>query len=128
MKSYSNYNKNLKIYAREKRNHSTFGEILLWKNLLSKRKLGYQFNRQFPIQNFIVDFISRKLKLIIEVDGYSHQFKYDEDSKRDKILKELGFNVLRIQEKDIKYDFHNVVRVIEFYIDEFEEKNRIQSP
>ena len=78
---------------------------------------GYQFNRQFPMdiggKGIIVDFICRKLKLIIEVDGYSHNFKYEDDLKRDKVLSELGYKVIRIFEQEVRHDLDNVVRVIE---------------
>ena len=119
------YNKELKPFARENRKNSTFGEILLWKNLLSRKQTGYQFNRQYSIENFIVDFISRSLKLVIEVDGYSHQFKYDTDIKRDKRLNELGYKVIRFTEHDVKYDFENVRRAMNIYIEEFIENESI---
>ena len=119
------YNKELKPFARENRNNSTFGEILLWKNVLSRKQTGYQFNRQYPIENFIVDFISRSLKLVIEVDGYSHQFKYDTDIKRDKRLNELGYKVIRFTEHDVKHDFENVRRALNIYIEEFIENESI---
>ena len=119
------YNKELKPFARENRNNSTFGEILLWKNLLSRKQTGYQFNRQHPIENFIVDFISRSLRLVIEVDGYSHQFKYDEDLERDKRLNGLGYTVIRFTEYNVKYDFENVRRALNIYIEEFIETESI---
>ncbi len=122
MKTKSHYNKNLKDFAREKRNDSTFGEVLLWKKLLSKSKLGFQFNRQFAFENYIVDFICRKLKLIIEVDGYSHNFKYEEDKLRDENLKNYGYEVVRISEHDVKYNFENVTRVIVAKVDELKLK------
>ena len=122
MKTQSHYNKDLKHFAREKRNDSTFGEVLLWKNLLSKSRLGFQFNRQFAIENYILDFICRKLKLVIEVDGYSHNFKHEEDKLRDKILNNFGFEILRISERDIKYNFENLTRVIVAKVDELKIK------
>ena len=73
-----------------------------------------------------IDFISRKLKLIIEVDGYSHQFKRAKDKLRNDKLNSLGYCVLRIDEYDIKKDFDNVIRHIESVVLEQEEK--IQSP
>jgi very-short-patch-repair endonuclease len=82
---------------------------------------GYQFNRQFPMNlgenGIIVDFICRKLKLIIEVDGYSHNFKYEQDLLRDKLLYDLGFKVIRVFEQEIRHDLDNVVRFIENEID-----------
>ena len=68
---------------------------------------NFQFLRQFPIENYIVDFICRKAKLIIEIDGYSHNFKYDEDMTRDQHLRELGYTVVRFREKDIKININN---------------------
>lgn len=114
MSKKPHYNKQLKNYARQLRNESTLGEIILWSKVLRARKmLGCQFNRQFPIHRFIVDFICRKLKLIIEIDGYSHEFKYDKDIERDNYLKNLGYKILRFQEKQVRYDLDNVVEAIE---------------
>ncbi len=122
MQTKSNYNKNLKQLAREKRNDSTFGKVLLWKNLLSRSKLGFQFNRQFPFENYIVDFICRKLRLVIEVDGYSHNFKYVEDTARDEMLNSFGYEVVRVSEHDVKYNFENVTRVVVAKVDELKLK------
>lgn len=81
--------------------------------------MGYQFNRQFAIDKYIADFICRKLRLIIEVDGYSHQFKQEQDKARDSRLKELGYNILRFTESQVRNDLDNVVRSIEDYINEY---------
>ena len=70
-------------------------------------------------ENYIVDFICRKLKLIIEVDGYSHNFKFEEDKKRDRRLNELGYNVLRFAETEVRYDLNNVIRELEGYMNQF---------
>ncbi|WP_430812669.1 MULTISPECIES: endonuclease domain-containing protein [unclassified Carboxylicivirga] len=118
----SHYNKKFKHFARELRNNSTDGEIILWKEVLRARQMyGYQFNRQFAIDKYIVDFICRKLKLIIEVDGYSHQFKTEKDKLRDRTLNTLGYHVLRIDEYEIKKNLNNVIRVIAATIEELEE-------
>ena len=66
--------------------------------------------------NIIVDFISRKLKLIIEVDGGSHDFKVDADKYRDDKLAKYGYTVLRVSERDVRHDLQNVIRVIETMI------------
>ena len=53
------YNKNLKQFARKLRKQGTKGEAILWRDVLKARQMkGYQFNRQFIIDNYIVDFIS----------------------------------------------------------------------
>ena len=126
------YNKHLKPLARKLRNNSTPGEIILWSEALrAKKMLSYQFNRQFSMKlpptkfydkelNIIVDFICRKLKLIIELDGYSHNFKYEQDKLRDQRLSELGYTVLRFEEKEVINDIDNVIRTIELKIKELE--------
>ncbi|MFT4752777.1 MAG: very-short-patch-repair endonuclease [Salibacteraceae bacterium] len=125
MKPKSNYNKNLKDFSRELRTDSTLGEITLWKRVLrGKIKFEHQFNRQFPMklkdQGIIVDFICRKLKLIIEIDGYSHQFKTNQDELRDQQLHEMGYQVLRFTESEVKHRLDNVVSVIEATIIQLE--------
>lgn len=107
-------NKKLKPLARKLRNDSTPGEIKLWSEVLRARKFyGLQFNRQFVIDNFIVDFICRKIRLVVELDGRSHDFKTEKDKARDSKLKELGFKTIRISESEIMHDIENVIRTLE---------------
>ena len=114
-----NYNKKLKPLARELRQHGTPGEAILWTHVLRARRFyGLQFNRQFAIENYIVDFICRKEKLILELDGRSHDDKQEQDRARDIRLNELGYRVVRIAESDVKYDLKNVIRTIEAYLSE----------
>jgi very-short-patch-repair endonuclease len=61
------YNPDLKEAARKLRKNSTLSEILLWQKIKGKA-LGYEFHRQVPINEFIVDFYCHELKLIIEID------------------------------------------------------------
>lgn len=120
MKIY--YNNNLKILSRKLRNESTLSEILLWNEVKEKKLKGYLFARQKPIGNFIVDFFCNKLKLVIEIDGNSHDCKYEEDMQRQIYLEKLGLNILRFEDKELKNDINNVLRVIDEYIINFEEK------
>ena len=110
----SNYNKELKQFSRDLRTHGTHGETALWSEALRAKKFyGLQFNRQYPIENYIVDFICRKLKLIIEIDGASHNNKVEEDKERDRRLNELGYKVIRVGEGDVLNGLNNVIRIIE---------------
>ena len=113
----SHYNKEHKHLARQLRTHGTPGEAILWTHVLRAKKFyGLQFNRQFSIDNYIVDFICRKEKLIVELDGKSHDHKQIQDQVRDARLNELGYNVIRIAESDVKYDLPNVIRTIEAHL------------
>lgn len=107
-------NRKLKSFARKLRNDSTPGEIKLWAEVLRAREFyGLQFNRQFPIDNYIVDFICRKLKLVIELDGRYHEDRVGEDRIRDDKLKALGYKTLRIGEHEVMTDLNNVIRTLE---------------
>jgi very-short-patch-repair endonuclease len=68
------YNRNLKELAKNLRNNSTKAEIILWQKLKRKQMYDYDFHRQKPIDNYILDFYCYELNLGIEVDGYSHEF------------------------------------------------------
>ena len=66
------YDPKLKELARQLRNNSTYTEIMLWNCLKNKQMKGYDFHRQKPLYNSIVDFFCNELMLAIEVDGESH--------------------------------------------------------
>ena len=72
------YNPKLKEFARQLRKNSTLSEVLLWEKL-KQRSMGVQFHRQVPLLEYIVDFYCHELQLAIEIDGVSHDFKYDKD-------------------------------------------------
>ena len=61
------YRPHLREYARELRNNPTEEEKILWKHLRKKQILGYQFHRQVPLLDYIVDFYCHELKLAITV-------------------------------------------------------------
>ena len=115
------YKPELKHFARELRKNSTPGEIRLWCELLRGRKMfGYQFLRQMPIEKYIADFACRNLRLIIELDGYSHADRFEKDQKKDKDISKLGYTVIRVSEFDVMKNLQNVYRAIEDHIEEFE--------
>ena len=110
------YNKKLKEYARELRENSTLSEILLWQQLRNKKMKGLDFDRQRPIDNYIVDFYCKKLKLAIEIDGDSHFGKDNLDVKRQHSLEKLGVKFLRFLDIDVKVNIELVLKKIEDWI------------
>ncbi len=107
------YNKRLIPLAKKLRQNMTLGEVLLW-NEIKNKSLGVRFNRQTPIDEFIVDFYCKDLQLAIEVDGDSHY--YDDQPEKDKVrqerLESLGVRFLRFDDLDVKTDINWVVREI----------------
>jgi very-short-patch-repair endonuclease len=102
------YNPKLKGRARELRNNSTKGEIKFWTELLRKRQTGYQFYRQKILYHYIVDFYCPKLKLVIEIDGSSHDGKKEYDEHRERILESYGLKVLHFNDLLVLSNFHSV--------------------
>lgn len=124
------YNPKLKELARQLRNNSTKSEIRLWQKLKRNQMYGYDFHRQKPIDEYIVDFFCNKLQLAIECDGYSHEILevWKKDVKKTKRLNKLGVRVLRFSDHQIMNDIENVLRHIEDYILTFESNGGIAPP
>jgi very-short-patch-repair endonuclease len=116
-KNFLKYNPALKEKARELRNNSTKTEILLWKFLKGKQLRGYDFHRQKPIDEFIVDFFCPELMLAIEIDGVSHIGNEEYDEERQSKLEKLGVKFLRFKDDDVFYNCDWVVKKIERWID-----------
>jgi very-short-patch-repair endonuclease len=110
-------NKNLKAVARKLRKNMTLSETLLWQYLRKEQMIGYRFRRQEVIRNYIVDFFCRKLKLAIEIDGISHDEKYELDIKRQKEIEKLGITFLRFSDKEVKSDIEGVLKGIKEWIE-----------
>ena len=116
------YNSKLKILARNLRNNSTKSEIILWSYLKGSKMMNCKFSRQKPIDNYIADFFCNELKLVIELDGYTHQIDevFEKDVKKTKLLNNLGITVLRFDDKEVFENIDNVLREIEQFIINFE--------
>ncbi len=119
MKVY--YNSKLKERARQLRNHSTRAEIRLWLHIKGKKVMGCDFHRQKPIGNYIADFYSPKVQLVIEVDGYTHTFEevIKKDHKKQGYLEDLGITVLRFKDEEVIEDIDSVLKRIEKHILEY---------
>ncbi|HZB13006.1 MAG TPA: endonuclease domain-containing protein [Chryseolinea sp.] len=112
------YRMDLKSKARRLRKNSTYSEILLWQEI-KNRQLGYQFHRQVPLLDYIVDFYCHELRLAIEVDGKSHESDLAKqyDTKRQIKLEERGIRFLRFSDDIIKGDINKVVEAIKAWIE-----------
>ena len=98
----------------------TKAEACLWKYALRASKLSnWQFRRQRPVLNYIADFMCKDLLLVIEVDGYTHNFEETlaKDAKKEKALEEVGFKVLRFQDEEVLKDIDNVIHELEYEVE-----------
>ena len=88
----------LKRLARRQRANNVQSEAIIWGAVRDRRCDGLKFRRQAPIGNFIVDFLCAERRLIVEIDGPSHDDpeRQAADREREHWLKEQGYNVLRL--------------------------------
>src|SRR3984893_15361477 len=86
--------------ARRLRTNSTKAELRLWRRLRSRSLCGHKFVRQEPIGPYIVDFVCREQRLVIEVDGGQHATD-KRDAVRDRWLAEHRYRVLRFWNNDV---------------------------
>jgi BirA family biotin operon repressor/biotin-[acetyl-CoA-carboxylase] ligase len=98
--------------ARELRNAATPAERKLWE-FLRKGQLGVRFSRQMPVGPFFPDFLCRERRLIVEVDGHSHDVLPARDIHRDRYLIEAGFRVLHFTNDDVLENTEGVVTAIQ---------------
>ena len=87
-------------FAKHLRTGQTALESRLWHELRAKRLDGWKFKRQFPIENYVVDFVCLEARLIVEVDGPLHREpeQRKKDTERDTVLQAEGFRMLRFDE------------------------------
>ena len=110
------YNPKLKTFARELRRKSTLAEILLWRHLKGRQRLGFDFHRQKPILEWIADFYSPELKLVIEIDGDSHRARREQDRAKESALRALGIELLRFGATETKRGAEGVAWQIDDWI------------
>jgi len=92
----------------------TISEARLWVAIRGGL-VGARFRRQVPIGYWIADFASLDLRLVIEVDDTSHEFR--DESMRTEYLSSRGFSVLRFSNKRIALELPEVVGTIEAWVE-----------
>ena len=112
------YNNNNVKYAKINRNNQTEEEWKFRNIVLKRDKTWYRFLRQKPIWNYILDFYCEKLKLWIEIDDKSHDWKWEEDGVRSKYLNSLWIKIIRYTNSDINYNLEWVIMDLNEKIEE----------
>ncbi len=98
--------------ARERRKQRTASEGILWSILRARQLCGLKFRREHPIGCFIADFACEAKKLVVEIDGGYHDLTGEQDVAREKILCELGWDILRFSDEDVEQDAEVVGQAI----------------
>ena len=97
--------------ARALRREATPAERRLW-TALSDAQLGARFSRQMPVGPYFADFLSRRAKLAVELDGFSHDLRSEHDAARDRFFAAQGLRVLRFTNAEVFENLEGVVTAI----------------
>jgi very-short-patch-repair endonuclease len=95
------------------RQNQTPAEQRLWQQLRAKRSTPLRFRRQSPIGNYVVDFVCLAARLIVEIDGESHNHTIEADERRTRWLESQGFRVVRFMNVDVLKNTEGVVLAIQ---------------
>jgi very-short-patch-repair endonuclease len=91
----------------------TPSEAALWALIRGRRVLGVQFRRQVVLGGrFIVNFLARAARLVVEVDGGYHARRQQADARRDAALRRLGYRVLRLQAELVEREPERAVALV----------------
>ena len=114
MKKRIHNRKELENNRKKLRKNLTPAEAFLWRHLKSKKLHGRRFNRQHSIKNYIVDFYCASEKLVIELDGAVHNTPQAQeyDAKRTQVINELGYTVIRFENKMVFENLESVLSEI----------------
>ena len=96
---------------RHLRSRQTDAERKLWFAVRDRRLSGFKFVRQEAIGPFVVDFVCRDKRLVVEVDGGQHADSA-EDAARDAFLAGEGYRVMRFWNNDVLSNRDGVLTVI----------------
>jgi very-short-patch-repair endonuclease len=88
-------NQTVNNLTRRLRRAETDAEKVLWGCLRNRALGGHKFVRQAPVGKYIVDFLCRERKLVVEADGSQH-YDSERDQSRDAWLHSQGYAVLRL--------------------------------
>lgn len=95
----------------------TDAEQMLWRHL-RRNQMGVKFRRQHPYGDYVLDFASLEIGLVIEVDGGQHEMQKEHDQVRTDILESAGFRVLRFWNNQVLQEMESVLQLIFAVIDE----------
>jgi very-short-patch-repair endonuclease len=97
--------------ARELRSTLTEVEQRLWRELRSRRFVGWKFRRQVPIGPYIADFACMERRLVVELDGSQHA-ESQRDEARDLLLQDFGWRVMRFWNNGFQQNREGVLTAI----------------
>ena len=103
----------LKENARSNRKNMTEAESVFW-SLVKGGALGQRCLKQHIIGDYIVDFLFRKSKVIVEIDGGYHlrEEQQTSDAQRTEWLESRGYKVIRFTNEQVLFNTNKVIELL----------------
>lgn len=117
-------NKTVKRARALRKTQSTSAERLLWYQLRNRQCAGLKFRRQVPLGPFIADFLCTDARLVIELDGESHEGREVYDAKRTHFLEEHSYKVLRFRNMEVFENMEGVLEEIVAHVEKWQRGRR----
>jgi very-short-patch-repair endonuclease len=96
-------------YAKANRKEMPEPAVRMWLHLRAGRFLGIKFRREKVIGEYIADFAANDPKLVIEIDGNTHDIDDERDRLRTHRLEALGYRVMRYTNVDVMQNIEGVL-------------------
>ena len=110
---YYGANQAIMEMAKALRKQMTLTESILWNRLNNKKTLKVRFRRQHPINKFIADFYCHAVRLVVEIDGESHNSRVENDEGRTAKMERFGIKVIRFRNDEVENNIEDVIQKIE---------------
>ncbi len=99
----------LTAFARDNRKAMSEPAIRMWLELRASRFMGIKFRREKVIGPYIADFAANVPKLVIEIDGDTHDADDENDRIRTGVLNQHGYRVVRYSNVDVMHNLEGVL-------------------
>ena len=118
---HSNIDPKTRKRAKTLRTERTKAEAVMWRILRDFRPMGARFRRETPVGPYIADFAWLSARIIVEVDGDSHETDAgrQHDQRRDQFLRSQGFTILRFDNAQVLDGPDHVLITLEDHMKSF---------
>jgi very-short-patch-repair endonuclease len=89
----------------------------MWTHLRSRGLGGYKFVRQEPVGPYVVDFLCREQRLVLEIDGGQHATD-PKDALRVDWLRQHNYRLMRFWNNEVRQNIEGVLETILAKLDE----------
>ena len=107
----------LTAHAKANRKELSEPATRIWLELRAQRFMGIKFRREKVIGNYIADFAANDPKLVVEIDGDTHDSNDLRDAKRTRYLEAQGYRVVRYSNVDVMQNLEGVLMNLAAIID-----------